>query len=241
MKLTMSSSDDLKTIMSLVANITEEAIFKASPEGITFRGMDPSHVALVDISIPNSAFDTFDCIAETTFGVRVDEFSKLLKRADKKNVIELSVDDGLLTLKIGDKKKFNLRLLNTTTGDTPVPKINLPNSFSIENTNFDNIIADVLAVSDYLTIRVSGGDVEFLGKGDSSDVVVRNQDLDEVNVEEDGEGHYSLEYLSPAVKALSSSGGKISISMAQNKPLQFEFKIGSVGRIIFFLAPRVLS
>ena len=71
----------------------EEATFVANAEGITFRGMDPSHVALIDILWPNSAFERYECDSDIKFGVRVDEFSKLIKRASKKDDIEISISE----------------------------------------------------------------------------------------------------------------------------------------------------
>ena len=50
-----SGSDDLKAIISAISTLVEEATFVANAEGITFRGMDPSHVALIDISWPSMA------------------------------------------------------------------------------------------------------------------------------------------------------------------------------------------
>ena len=238
MRLKLSSSEDLKTIVSLVSNITEEAIFKATEEGVTFRGMDPSHVALTDISMPNTMFDEYDCIGETSFAIRVDEFGKLLKRADKKDNLEIEIDNGTLDLKIGNNKKYKLRLLESLSAQTPVPKIELENSFSIENTKLDSIISDIQVVAEFITIKVSDK-IEFHGKGESSSVVVENQELDQVDIKSEATGTYSLEYLSPAVKSLSSSGGSVKLLMSHNKPLMFEFRIGDSGRIVFFLAPRV--
>ena len=40
--------------------------------------MDPSHVALIDINWPNSAFEKYNCDSDVKFGVRIDEFSKLI-------------------------------------------------------------------------------------------------------------------------------------------------------------------
>ncbi|MCH7649413.1 MAG: DNA polymerase sliding clamp, partial [Thaumarchaeota archaeon] len=48
-----SGSDDLKAIISAISTLVEEATFVATAEGITFRGTDPSHVALIDISWHN--------------------------------------------------------------------------------------------------------------------------------------------------------------------------------------------
>jgi Proliferating cell nuclear antigen, N-terminal domain len=43
-----------KSVSSAIMTIVDEASFEAGPTGLTFRSMDPSHVALVDLSWPNS-------------------------------------------------------------------------------------------------------------------------------------------------------------------------------------------
>ena len=82
-------SDEWKAVISAISTLVEEATFEATGEGIAFRGMDPSHVALIDIAWPNSAFEKYVCDQDVKFGVRIDEFSKLIKRADKKDSIEI--------------------------------------------------------------------------------------------------------------------------------------------------------
>ena len=84
-----SGSDDLKAIISAISTLVEEATFVATAEGITFRGMDPSHVALIDISWPNSAFEKYECDSDIKFGVRIDEFSNLSNVQIKKIALRL--------------------------------------------------------------------------------------------------------------------------------------------------------
>ncbi len=48
-----SGSEEWKAVISAISTLVEEATFEATVEGISFRGMDPSHVALIDISWPN--------------------------------------------------------------------------------------------------------------------------------------------------------------------------------------------
>ena len=88
-----SGSEEWKAIISAVSTLVEEATFEATVEGISFRGMDPSHVALIDISWPNSAFEKYECDSDIKFGVRIDEFSNLIPRADKNNAIEINISD----------------------------------------------------------------------------------------------------------------------------------------------------
>ena len=40
-----SGSEEWKAVISAVSTLVEEATFEATVEGISFRGMDPSHVA----------------------------------------------------------------------------------------------------------------------------------------------------------------------------------------------------
>ncbi|MEM4635642.1 MAG: DNA polymerase sliding clamp [Candidatus Nitrosocaldus sp.] len=85
------SAEEWKTIVSAISTIVEEATFEATSEGISFRGMDPSHVALIDVQLLNSAFEYYRCDGSIRFAVRVDEFLKLLKRAGKDDSIEVSI------------------------------------------------------------------------------------------------------------------------------------------------------
>ncbi|MDX1595961.1 MAG: proliferating cell nuclear antigen (pcna) [Nitrosopumilaceae archaeon] len=241
-----SGSDDLKAIISAISTLVEEATFVATAEGITFRGMDPSHVALIDISWPNSAFEKYECDSDIKFGVRIDEFSKLIKRADKKDSIEISISEqNLLLVSIGKNKKYKMRLIESSATDTPLPKIPYDTKISLSSSSFDKILGDVQVVSDYLTISTTDSKAEFSGKGDSGEVVIDldkdTDDVHEIASSKESEGTYSLEYLNPVVKAVGTTAGSITCEFSTAKPLRIEFKVANIGRIHFYLAPRVES
>ena len=100
------SPDEWKAVTSAISTLVDEATFEASAEGISFRGMDPSHIALIDIHWPNHAFEKYECDSLVKFGIRVDEFSKLIRRADKKDAVEISIgDDSMLHLKMSNGYK----------------------------------------------------------------------------------------------------------------------------------------
>src|SRR5713226_1053707 len=160
-------SDEWKAVISAISTLVEEATFEATGEGIAFRGMDPSHVALIDIAWPNSAFEKYACDEDVKFGVRIDEFSKLIKRADKKESIEISIsEDNLLLVTIGKNKKYKMRLIESSATDTPLPKI------TVTSTEFDKILGDIQVVSEYLSISSNSNKAEFSGRGDSGEAVV---------------------------------------------------------------------
>lgn len=241
-----SGSDDLKAIISAISTLVEEATFVANAEGITFRGMDPSHVALIDISWPNSAFEKYQCDSDVKFGVRIDEFSKLIKRADKQDSIEISIsEDNTLQVLIGKNKKYKMRLIESSATDTPLPKIPYDAKIELSTSSFDKVLGDVQVVSDYLTIHTVESKTEFSGKGDSGEVIIdlekANGDIQELIAKDDSIGTYSLEYLNPVVKAVGNRAETITCEYSSAKPLRIEFKVANIGRIHFYLAPRVES
>ena len=241
-----TGSDDLKAIISAISTLVEEATFVATAEGITFRGMDPSHVALIDISWPNSAFEKYECDSDIKFGVRIEEFSKLIKRADKKDDIEISISEqNLLLITIGKNKKYKMRLIESSATDTPLPKIPYASKIVLESPRLDKILGDVQVVSEYLTVQTYDSKADFSGKGDSGEVVIDIEQslegIEEIYSEEDSTGTYSLEYLNPIVKAVGAAAGVVTCEFSTAKPLRIEFKVANMGRIHFYLAPRVES
>jgi proliferating cell nuclear antigen len=242
-------SDELKAIISAISTLVEEATFVANTEGITFRGMDPSHVALIDILWPNSAFERYECDSDIKFGVRVDEFSKLIKRASKKDSIEISIsENNMLLVTIGKNKKYKMRLIESSVTDTPLPKITFDVKIGLTTGTFDKILGDVHVVSDYLTISTTESGAVFSGKGDAGEVTIgmslgkEEDDADSIksmDVKADGAGSYSLEYLNPVVKAVGSTAEIITCEYSESKPLRIEFMVANIGRIHFYLAPRV--
>lgn len=241
-----SGSEEWKAIISAVSSLVEEATFEATVEGISFRGMDPSHVALIDISWPNSAFEKYECDSDIKFGVRIAEFSKLIKRADKSSTIEINIsEDNMLLVTIGKNKKYKMRLIESSASDTPLPKISYDCKISLPSSTFDKILGDVQVVSDYLIITSSETMAEFSGKGDSGEVKINlekaKDELTELEITQNGHGQYSLEYLNPIVKAVGASVESVTCEFSTEKPLRVEFKVANIGRIHFYLAPRVES
>ncbi len=208
-----STSDEWKAIISAISTLVEEATFEATVEGISFRGMDPSHVALIDISWPNSAFEKYE--------------------------------DSMLHVSIGKNKKYKMRLIESSASDTPLPKISYDSKIALSSTRFDKILGDIEVVSDYLSVKTTSENVEFSGKGDSGEATINlekgTEELQEISVTQESTGTYSLEYLNPIVKAVGGTAGSIICEFSSAKPLRIEFKVTNIGRIHFYLAPRVES
>jgi proliferating cell nuclear antigen len=138
-----------------------------------------------------------------------------------------------------------MRLIESSATDTPLPKIPYDSKITLLSSKFDKILGDVQVVSDYLTMHTSDSKADFSGKGDSGEVVIDlendSDEIQEISSKEESIGTYSLEYLNPVVKAVGTTAGHITCEFSSAKPLRIEFKVANIGRIHFYLAPRVES
>ena len=240
------SPEEWRAVISAISTLVDEATFEATVEGISFRGMDPSHVALIDIHWPNSAFEAYECDTALKFGVRVDEFSKMIRRADKKDAVEITVgEDSMLHIKISNsyRRDYKMRLIESSASSTPLPKLTFNSKVVLTAGAFDKILSDVQIISEYISIESEPKKVEFSGKGDSgeADIILDSgsEGLEELSIQEDSKATYSLDYLSKITKAVSTVGGSIAAEYSSKMPLRLEFRVANVGRIHFYLAPRV--
>jgi proliferating cell nuclear antigen len=97
-----ATATEWKAIAAAVKTLVEEATFEANSEGMTFRAMDPSHVALVDLALPNSSFSSFECDKPFKFSVRVEDLVKLIGRSDAKDSVEISSTEEDAIAVLGD-------------------------------------------------------------------------------------------------------------------------------------------
>ena len=151
----------------------------------------------------------------------------------------------MLLISIGKNKKYKMRLIESSDSDTPIPKIPYDSKIGLTSTTFDKILGDIEVVSDYLSIKATPSSVEFSGRGDSGEAIEKfdkgMEELEEISVAQESASTYSLEYLNPIVKAVGTSVETITCEFSTEKPLRIEFKVANIGRIHFYLAPRVES
>ena len=240
---TTKGSEMIKSVSTAINTLVEEPTFTVNSEGITFRGMDASHVALIDILCPSSSFDEYTCSEEMKFGVFALQFEKILKRAGKTDDISLvMLASNKMDVRIGQTKSFELNLLEPSTSDTPIPKIPYDSNFEILPHKLEDVLTDIEVMGDYLTIKINENGLEFFGDGDNGKAKVKlpkdDSNIRQIKNDIESTCAYSLEYLTPIIKAVGKSVESIFCEFSTAKPLKVTFNIeGST--IIFFLAPRV--
>jgi proliferating cell nuclear antigen len=255
------TSEIWKSVSSAIMTIIDEALFDAGPQGITFRSMDPSHIALIDINWPSSAFEKYHCDSTIKFGVRIDEFSRIIKRANANDSIEIGVvlDNSSLNIKTtggGYLRNYKMRLIETTVNRSPLPQMTFDSKIVIGIATLDKILNDVGAISEKITIDSSGSStnkntVIFIGDSDRGEArVTMDADdgnnkskvelLEEITVKENSKSTYNIDFISKIIRAIGNqSSNLVTMEYSSNKPLRLEFLLAGVVKLQFYLAPRV--
>ena len=253
-----------KSVSSAIMTIIDEALFDAGPDGIKFRSMDPSHIALIDISWPSSAFEKYNCDSTIKFGVRIDEFSKIIKRANANESIQIAVqDNSSLNIKTtaggSYLRNYTMRLIESTGNSSPLPpQMTFDSKIVIRIATLDKILNDVGVISEKITIdtscnnNISNNKTAAIFSGDSdrgeSRVIMHADDdnkskvesLQAITVKENSKATYNIDFISKIIRAIGhQSSDLVTIEYSSNKPLRLEFLLSGIVKLQFYLAPRV--
>ena len=187
--------------------------------------------------------------------MRVEDFAKIIKRADKNDSITISRDSAStssasssesLQIKLGENRNFEFHLLDRdSVSSTPLPKLSLSSKFSMSSAVFERVLDDISALTNHVRITARpSGTLALSGKGDagSANIVFAQGELVEFECPQESESVYSLEYIQKVLKPASLSSEVVEFSFGSKMPLAASVNVGDPSRsklkLTFFLAPR---
>jgi proliferating cell nuclear antigen len=240
------TSDEWKAIATAISTIVEEATFEATPQGINFRGMDPSHIALIDLNWPHTAFEKYECVQPVKIGVKIEDFVKLVKRASPSDKVELEMKEDSLLIKYVNayKKEYLLHLIEPYTSSTPLPKISLNSKVVIKTKSLGKLLDDIQVIAETVTVSAKKDQLTLEGQGDTGNAKIildkTNEDIISLDIKEESITTYSLSHLLDIIGSLSSVSENISVEFSTKMPIRLIFKIGAYGiDLCYYLAPRI--
>jgi proliferating cell nuclear antigen len=238
------NNNHLRAVFEAIKPIVDEAVFTANSEGITFRAMDASHVSLLDISWKRDGFIDYECNEEVTFGVRIDELLKLLRRIEKDTQVEISIADGEMQLTASEGKRtrnYKLRLLDASKSETPVPKLSFNTRVTMLYDALVNALKDIDVISSVVEMYTNESMIKFYGKGDAGDAEVvywkdENTSIEMLNEAKESKSAYSLEYLLQMLNAVDADN--VILEYSSKMPLRLQFLLPFRCDMQYYLAPR---
>jgi proliferating cell nuclear antigen len=223
--------------ISIVSEIVSEVRIKLLEDGMSIIAVDPANVALVIYKLPKESFSQYSP-GNAVWGVNLDDFKKILKRAGAMSSVVLEENEGKLKITIIDKVKrtFNLALIEVSSEDKDIPSLNFTARVEMDSIDFSQSVEDANVVADSCSLIKNSNVfmVEGSGNLNSARAEFSSGDMEMFGT---GKSKYSLEYMMKFIKA-SKISSRVVINFSDDYPLRLDFPGEKMG-IGFILAPRV--
>jgi proliferating cell nuclear antigen len=246
-KLKVADAKLLRDMITSISILVDEATFKIDPEGLKLRAMDPSRVAMIDFEWPKTIFEEYQCDAPTKMCINITELLKLLKRANKGEIVELSLDEktGKLQVKIAGKytRNFTMPTLEASEEEVPTPKLTFNVMVKATTEGLSQAIEDAQLVSDHVRLEADPEKLVFNAAGDLMGAIITIQKgsdtLLDLQAKEPSKATFSLSYLTEIIKAASQTSDIATMEFSSDMPIKLDFQQTKEGKLTFYLAPRI--
>lgn len=247
-------SSILKKVLEAIKELLNQASFDCSNSGIQLQAMDNSHVSLVSLNLRSDGFDKYRCDRNLSMGINLASMSKIMKCAGNDDVLTIKAQDNADTVtfifetqnqeKVSD---YEMKLMNLDQEHLGIPETNYSCIIKMPSNEFARICRDLSQFGESVVISCTKEGVKFSTVGDIGTANVKlaqtaSADKEEeavtIEMQEPVTLTFACRYLNYFTKATPLSP-QVQLSMSSDVPLVVEYKIGDIGHIRYYLAPKI--
>jgi proliferating cell nuclear antigen len=251
MLLARLRNKELMTVLQATKVQRDEASFIAKNDGIHYRTMDHSHISLLDIVIPKDAFQYYNDHegepADTVFTVNPDELLKVLKRIDKDETVEITVDgDEDITIRSISVRKpltYKTKSLSNEYNELPLPNVTYAVKVNIQHNALKEALEDLYLLSGTVRIITDREKVRFNAVNDRDTMTIEYEHNRQAVMIYmlDGKSECKCVYSIPALlnmlKAVETK--YVVLQYNERMPLRLQFLLPFKCEMHYYLAPRI--
>ena len=234
----------IRDLLKTIETVVEEATFDITPEGIQLIAMDPSHVAMIEVFVPDLGFDRYHVEGDRRITFNVAEVLKLVFRKSVKDAsLRISLEETRILFEIRDslRRRKYAPILEPMEEEVPVPKIYFKAQVRILTEALKRIVED-FTVSEHINIEVSPDKVTFYADGDLGREEVTLERYDDPILDLDSQGPqkaiYTLTYLVDFIKKVKAISEVVNLELSEDMPIRITAELPiSDARLIFYAAP----
>jgi len=244
----------LKKVLESLKDLLNEATWDCADTGIQLQAMDNSHVSLVSVLLRADGFDKFRCDRQLSMGMNLTSMSKILRCAANDDIITIKAQDQADTVtfmfespnqeKVSD---YEMKLMNLDQEHLGIPETDYAAVIKMPSAEFQRVIKDLSQFGESVVISCTKEGVKFsaagdIGVGNIKLAQTANVDKEEeavtIDMQEPVTLTFACRYLNMFTKA-SCLAPQVTLSMSPEVPLVVEYKIGDIGHIRYYLAPKI--
>ncbi|ALU11945.1 integrase [Ignicoccus islandicus DSM 13165] len=246
MKLTFIDARAWKYIMQSIVKAVSETTIKVSQEGLRIKTMDEAKIVLIDFFLPASSFSEYEIDGELEFGVNLEDLVKVLRRAQKEDVLTLEVGESNYSITFKGKgiRRFTLPQLDLAGENIPEVDLQLDVKATMTPDVYREIVKDLEPIADTVTfvaepssLRIEA--VSDLGEAEidvPTETVLTGYEVNEENLP--AKSSYGVEHLT-YVTQVSQISNEAILEFSNEMPLRITFTLPEGGSFVYIVAPRV--
>lgn len=243
-----------KNILDLILNLGDEIPLHITSEGINVLGMDPSHVAMIDLKLGNSIFEKYEVEPaknkeEIILTLSLNELKKRIEaiEADDETArIYYNIEKERLVLHLLEhdtrrRRELEIPLLESLDDEVPLPKIIFHGQGKIMLEDVNRALKDASFVSEHIKISFHEDKLRFDAQGDmgSAFLELPKDQITGFKIDNDKNlavATFTLSWISGVMSDLPKFVDEINISMSTDMPLRVEAEKNSF-EFKYYLAP----
>ena len=257
MKLEVYPATTFKEYLEVLNTVNEEPMIELNPQGIHSIMMDPKHVYMCELTLPDSFFDIWEIEENEKIQVNLPAILKALNKVTKKENLRFNY-----TYKLGPKldgspqekenecielslisdytRRKTVECLDLLEEETPSPRIYFKNKARLTIDIFKRILEDFNGNSEHITIEGINDSIQFKTDSDTYRDFVEldkhNDHILELYNEENSKTTYTINCILPFIKKAQKIAEVITLEYTQDMPLKIDVELPQ-GTLIFYVAP----
>lgn len=235
--------------------MTEHINLVFEKKQIYIQCIDNSHVAIMELRIPDAWFSRYDhsAAANITIGINVVLFHRILASREKNQQIHLLFAEGEDTLafhltsenKTEFDKHFEMPLIDVDAEIMEIPVIDYQAELSLSSSHFYGLVHQLKMFGDTMDIQCSEDRIMLASHSPNQGkmfVEINIDDLSAFAIEENGklDLSFSLGYLNNIMQ-YHKLAKEVEIGFSDSTPMKVKFGLASDPPLdlVFYLAPKV--
>jgi proliferating cell nuclear antigen len=234
----------LRDSIDCIAQLIDEGLFKLGPDGIELVATDRAMVAVVELKLSRSAFDSYNCDSESKISLNLLNFLTVLRRAGPGDRLELKLAENRLDVILTghSRRSFAIPLLEPSSEEIPpISQLDFPAAAELKAGIVVQGIEDADIIADSVSIELSEAGFGMSAAGDSSRTELElksgSEALLSLAVKGVVKSRYPLDYLKKMCRAVRVAD-TVKIQLGQDYPMRIDF-CGENVSLSMVLAPRV--
>ncbi len=229
-----------KSIFEPVRTLVNEVKLVLTENGLAMKAVDPSHIAMIDMTVDKSVFETFEA-TRCELGVNLQYLFESLRviKAESDVEVEHMEETNKLQIKFSNGKRTNALIDASALTDPKMPALTPSTKFEIHLSDLQAAFKTVGDVFELISVEVNkdGVLIESKSEANAGEWFIPMADLVSVDAPEKVRSSYAKDYFSMMMKGIIGVDS-VKCAMGKDYPIIVDYDANGI-KVKYLLAPRI--